>query len=286
MPFPEPDEFVTGGASDTGRVRGVNQDYWGEFDDSQSSRRLLMIADGMGGHRGGEVASRMAVETVGEIFAAGGEDCAELLRDALERANERIHEAARQDPQLGGMGTTGVCLLFESGGRGCVAHVGDSRAYRLRDGRFEQLTEDHSVVAALLRMGRLTQEEARLHPQRNEILRAIGTAEQVEVQVTRLELQPGDRYLLCSDGLSGLVEDAAIAEEVGRADPEASARNLVERANREGGTDNITVQVAVIPDNPKDAGSPVGAGGRSGAWVWGVGIGLAGALAWLFLGGR
>ena len=121
---------------------------------------------------------------------------------------------------------------------------------------------------------------------RNVITRSLGYQEDVEVDLTVRAIRRGDQYLLCSDGLSGLVEDAAIAEEVGRADPEASARNLVERANREGGTDNITVQVAVIPDNPKDAGSPVGAGGRSGAWVWGVGIGLAGALAWLFLGGR
>ena len=292
MSLPEPDEFVTGGTSDIGRVREVNQDYWGKFNDSQSGRLLLMIADGMGGHAGGEVASKMAVETVAEIFAAGGDDSAVLLREALELANARVHEAAQEDPDLTGMGTTGVCLLFENGGRGCVAHVGDSRAYRLRAERFEQLTEDHSVVGALIRMGRLTQQEAKLHPQRNEILRAIGTAEHVEVQVTRLELQPGDRYLLCSDGLSGLVADAEIADVLRQSDPEAAARSLVERANREGGNDNITVQVAAIPgDRLNDgvlASKAAGAGeqSRPPAWLWGVGIGLAGALAWLLLGGH
>lgn len=295
MSFPEPDEFVTGSMSDIGKVRSINQDYFGEFEDPRTHRRMLIIADGMGGHLGGEVASKMAVETVAEIFEAGGNQAAELLREALETANERVRNAARADAGLAGMGTTGVCLLFEPGGRGSVAHVGDSRAYRLRAGQLEQITEDHSVVAVLLRTGQITEDEAKRHPQRNEVLRAIGTDDQVEVQLTPLELQPGDKYLLCSDGLSGLVTNADIADVLRRLDPQDAARTLVEMANREGGNDNITVQVAMIPGVPTDekagaagvivtseSDAPAGPSG----WLWVAGVGLAGLLLWLLLGSR
>ncbi len=293
MSFPEPDEFVTGAMSDIGQVREVNQDYCGEFDDPNTGRRILVVADGMGGHLGGEVASKMAVETVAEIFAAGGDDAEALLREALETANERVHKTAQEDMDLAGMGTTGVCLLFESGGRGFVAHVGDSRAYRFRAGQLEQITDDHSVVGALIRMGHITEDEAKLHPQRNEILRAIGTNEQVEVQVTPLELEPGDKYLLCSDGLSGFVSDADIADVLARMDPEGAVRTLVQMANLEGGNDNITVQVAMIPgEPPKEKARTTEMivtpelHDRRGPpwWVWVAGVVLAGALLWLLLG--
>ena len=295
MSFPEPDEFATSGMSDIGQVREVNQDYCGEFDDPRTRRRMLIVADGMGGHLGGEVASKLAVETVAEIFAAGGDDAGALLREALETANERVHKTAQEDMDLAGMGTTGVCLLFESGGRGFVAHVGDSRAYRLRAGEFEQITDDHSVVGALMRMGHITEEEAKLHPKRNEILRAIGTNEQVEVQVTQLELQPGDKYLLCSDGLTGLVADADIADVLARMDPQDAVRTLVQMANLEGGNDNITAQVAMIPGEPTEEKTPTTEvivtpelDDRHGPpwWVWTAGVGLAGALLWLLLGSR
>ena len=295
MSFPEPDEFVTGSMSDIGQVREVNQDYCGEFDDPATHRRMLIVADGMGGHLGGEVASKMAVETVAEIFKAGGDDVADLLREALETANERVHKAAQEDRDLAGMGTTGVCLLFESGGHGFVAHVGDSRAYRLRTGQLEQITDDHSVVGALIRMGHITEDEAKLHPQRNEILRAIGTNDQVEVQVTPLELHPGDKYLLCSDGLSGLVADADIADVLRRMDPQDAVRTLVQMANLEGGNDNITVQIAMIPGEPGDHQTsttevivPPESDDQRGPpwWVWVAGVGLAGALLWLLLGSR
>lgn len=291
MSFPEPDEFVTGGMSDIGQVREVNQDYCGEFDDPESKRRLLIVADGMGGHLGGEVASRMAVETAAEIFRAGGGDPDELLRRAFEVANERVHKAAQEDMELAGMGTTGVCLLFEPEGRGWVAHVGDSRAYRLRGGRLEQITEDHSVVGALIRMGHISEEEARMHPQRNEILRAIGTNDEVEVQVTQLDLEPGDVYLLCSDGLSGLVPDAEIESVLNRLEPQDAVRTLVQMANLEGGNDNITVQIARVPGEPREKARTTEVivapeiGERTGppAWVWIAGIGLVGVLAWLWL---
>lgn len=295
MSIPDPEHFVAGGMTDVGQVREINQDYCGEFADSARRRRLFVVADGMGGHLGGEVASRMTVETAAEIFQAGGDDPAELLRRALETANDRVYKAAREDMDLAGMGTTGVCMLFEPGGRGWVAHVGDSRAYRLRDGEFSQITDDHSVVGALIRMGHITEDEAKVHPQRNEILRAIGTNEEVEVQVTPLELQPGDRYLLCSDGLSGLVPDGEIAEVLARQEPEDAVRTLVQMANLEGGNDNITVQVVSIPGAPESA--PRKKRGRTTdvivtprlerrgppPWVWGLGMGLLGVLGWLLL---
>jgi len=292
MSFPEPDEFVTGGMSDIGQVREVNQDYCGEFDDPRTNRRLLIVADGMGGHLGGEVASRMAVETTAEVFRAGGEDAVELLKRAFQMANDRVHKAAQEDMELAGMGTTGVCLLFESGGRGWVAHVGDSRAYRLRGGRFEQITDDHSVVGALIRMGHISEEEARMHPQRNEILRAIGTNDEVEVQVTPLELEPGDKYLLCSDGLSGLVPDAEIADVMRRMEPQDAVRTLVQMANLEGGNDNITVQVVQIPGEPEEekartteviVAPEIEEQPGPPAWVWIAAAGLAAAILGLWL---
>jgi protein phosphatase len=292
MPIPDPEHFVTSGMSDIGQVREVNQDYCGEFDDPEAHRRLLIVADGMGGHLGGEVASRMAVETAAEIFKAGGDDGGELLRVALETANERVHSTSQQDMDLAGMGTTSVCLLFETGGHGFVGHVGDSRAYRLRGDDFEQITEDHSVVGALIRMGHITDEEARVHPQRNEILRAIGTNGDVEVQVTPLELQPGDRYLLCSDGLSGLVTDAEIADVLRRMDAQDAVRTLVQMANLEGGNDNITVQIAHVPGEvPKSAQRTTEAivapslNERAGLplWAWGIGLAAIVGIAWVIL---
>ena len=288
---PDPYCFVTGVLSDVGQVRSVNQDYCAEFSDAASGRRMLLVADGMGGHRGGEVASRMAVEAAGEIFAEAGSDAQRLLRRAFETANARVHEAALADKGLGGMGTTVVCLLFENRGRGWVAHVGDSRAYRMRGNKFEQLTEDHSVVGALIRMGHISEEEARLHPQRNEILRAIGTNEHVEVQITPLQLQPGDRYLLCSDGLSGLVSDDEIRDVLGQDAPQDAVRHLVEMANLEGGSDNITVQVVAIPGEPLQEGDdtqqmPVAklpARSDLPLWMWAAGAVLIGLLAWLLI---
>lgn len=290
MSVPDPDRFVASGMSDIGQVREVNQDYCGEFEDAGARRRLFIVADGMGGHRGGEVASRLAVEAASEVFKSGGDDAVTLLRSALETANEHVFRASQEDMDLAGMGTTGVCLLFESDGRAWVAHVGDSRAYRLRGDRFEQITDDHSVVGALIRMGHITEEEAKLHPQRNEILRAIGTNEDVEVQITALEVEPGDKYLLCSDGLSGLVPGEEMAAVLAREEPENAVRTLVQMANLEGGNDNITVQVVMVPGEgaPRKARTtdvivtPVLAPASGPPrWIWAAGLALLAALAWL-----
>ena len=274
-----------------GSVRTSNQDACAQFAAADRHMRLLVVADGMGGHLGGEEASRIAVTSMGEVFERGGDDPEELLRQAFDRANAGVFETAAENPELAGMGTTGVVLLFVPERRVWVAHVGDSRAYRLRQGRLQQLTEDHSVVGALLRMGHITEEEAREHPQRNEILRAIGTQEQVEVEISCLEVQPGDRYLLCSDGLSGMVIDSEIARVLGQCEPDAAVHELVEMANENGGTDNITVQIAAVPETGPSQHAitetvpllDVEDGNRWALLWWAVGLGILALLGWALL---
>jgi len=290
-------DVVSIGETDVGRVRSVNQDARGEWRDEAASLHLVFIADGMGGHRGGEVASQIAVEQVGRAFAENTAEPAAMLRSAFERANAEIYQRANGDFELAGMGTTGVALLLTGEPVAFVAHVGDSRAYRLRDGALEMLTGDHSVVGELVRRGQLTEEQARVHPQSNEILRAIGTQPQVEVEVREIAVQLGDRYLLCSDGLNGMLPDAEIAEVLSGETPEACARELIERANRAGGTDNITVQVVEIPkvavDPARAATRPVRPEPSPGAEAaaagsplrWVVALILLAALLLLLFGG-
>lgn len=238
--------------SDVGRVRSVNEDSCDSFLLSDGTR-LLVVADGMGGHRGGAVASREALATIASIFTENStldsaRDPASLLVRAIERANERVFSLARQDPELAGMGTTVVAFLLDAEGRGAVAHVGDSRAYRLRGGRLEALTSDHSVVAEMLQRGVLTAEEAAFHPRRNEILRSVGVLPDVDVELAAVEVAPDDWFLLCSDGLCGVVSDAEIEEVlVHTRSPNAAVAALVDLANDCGGPDNVTVQILAIP---------------------------------------
>jgi protein phosphatase len=268
---------VTASATDVGRVRSVNQDAYGEFE--SRGLRLLIVADGMGGHRAGEVASEIAIGAAGEVFEASTEPADEVLRSALVTANTRIFDAACEDPSLAGMGTTGVALVLTGESRCFVAHVGDSRAYRLRGDELEQLTDDHSVVGELVKRGQLTPEQARVHPQSNEILRALGTQANVDVELTPIEVEPGDRLLLCSDGLSGMLPDPKIAEILSRRAPGEAVSTLVDLANEAGGTDNITVQIAEIPSGPasgaKAAGDAASTGAPSPVLLW---AGLAIAL--------
>jgi protein phosphatase len=158
-----------------------------------------------------------------------------------------VHDESQRNEALAGMGTTGVAVLFSPDGLAFVANVGDSRAYRMRDGALEQITFDHSLVAELQRRGMITEEEALVHPRRNEVLRSLGVEPDVEVDLHRLDLQPGDLFLLCSDGLSGVVRDAEIAEVMHREAPVQAVRTLVDFANSRGGPDNVTVQIARIP---------------------------------------
>jgi protein phosphatase len=236
-------------------MRSVNQDSLGEFHDAERGLHLLVVADGMGGHRGGEVASRIAIDCIGRAFRESGERSApEILRAALEAANREIFAAANADAELAGMGTTGVALLFCSRSQAWVAHVGDSRAYRLRAGELTPLTADHSLVGELVRRGQLSREQARVHPQSNEILRAIGTQDRVEIELASVDVQAGDRYLLCSDGLSGMLPETELAALASSGDPHETVERLIECANAAGGLDNVTVQIADAP--AKDSSNP------------------------------
>ena len=228
-----------------GRARSVNQDVCGEFE-NRKGYRLLVVADGMGGHAGGETASRLALDTIGRVFDRDFGEPETLLARAFWTANDEIHRVAASDPALHGMGTTGVAILIGPRDEGWVAHIGDSRAYRLRDGRFDQITEDHSWVCEEIRRGRITADEAREHPMKNVLLRSIGVAPNVEVTVTPIDLKTQDRFLLCSDGLWGEVDDRAIAEVLARESPSRAVAELVDLANAHGGSDNVTVQVAAL----------------------------------------
>ena len=227
--------------SDVGRVRRENQDSAGFFPD----RRLFVVADGMGGHAGGKQASELAVRTIDERFrpeAAAVEESHRSLVQAIREANGRIVGCAAGEAALRGMGTTLVALLLGEDARGFVVHVGDSRAYRLRDDSLDVLTADHSVVGDLLRNHDISEDEARSHPYRHVLTRALGAAEQIEPEVTPIEARPGDVFVLCSDGVSGMVspdELKAILVEH-RDDPAALCRRLIEAANAAGGKDNAT----------------------------------------------
>jgi PPM family protein phosphatase len=223
------------GRTDAGRKRRRNEDAF------VLEPPLFAVADGMGGAQAGEVASRLAAAAFREFHEADELEPEERVRAIIQEANRRIYERARQDAQASGMGTTITAALLEDG-LVALGHVGDSRAYRVREGRLEQLTEDHSLVADLMRSGRLTAEEAEAHPQRSVITRALGTDPEVDVDTFTVEAGPGDVFLLCSDGLTSMVADEDILDLIARSNSlEDAAKALVKAANRSGGEDNITV---------------------------------------------
>jgi protein phosphatase len=234
--------------TDVGRVRQANEDSCGVFEDATGGQ-LLLVADGMGGHRGGATASHTAVTVMAERFAASAATPpTEMLRSAIAAANARIYEQAQQEPALRGMGTTVVALHIDARRNGgVVAHVGDSRAYRYRAGRLEALTTDHSVVAEMQQRGLLSAEEAAVHPRRNEILRSVGVLDHVDVDVREISIRPGDHFLLCSDGLSGVVRDDEIAAAIRSRQTQDAVDSLIRLANERGGPDNITVQIVSVP---------------------------------------
>lgn len=243
-------ELAIAGTTHVGRIRTVNQDAFDRFDDPESGEILLVVADGLGGHQGGEVASKMAVGTLGKLCWAGDGDPQTRLMHAIERANFEIHKLAGRDRTLKGMGTTIVALLLREEGPSFVAHVGDSRLYRLRSGEFASITEDHSVVAILVRDGTISREEAWNHPKRNQIMRAIGVHEAIEADIAPLEIQSGDSFLLCSDGLHGILPDAELKILAERApDPHAGIAWMIDAANQAGGTDNITAMIAQVHES-------------------------------------
>lgn len=226
------------GASDVGLVRPGNEDAF------LMEPPLFAVADGLGGHRAGEVASTVAVET---LFAHAPKHAdAKGLARAVRAANAAVIEAAEQGRGREGMGTTLTAAMVE-GTRIALAHVGDSRAYLLARGELVQLTEDHSLVADMVRSGTLSTEAARVHPNRSVITRALGSDPNMVADALEVDASPGDRLLLCTDGLTGMVEDAAIAEVLRTApSPKAAVARLVAAANDAGGHDNITVVVVDV----------------------------------------
>lgn len=251
-----------GAASDVGRVRANNQDQF------LVAERLFAVADGMGGHAGGEVASLTAIEALGSSFGERG--TADALADAVRKANEAVWERARDRQDLRGMGTTITAVaLVEEGGEDVltIVNVGDSRAYLLRDGDFDQLTDDHSVAEVLRRAGRLSSSEAAAHPQRHMLTRVLGEKADVEVDCFRVTPYRGDRIALASDGLFNEVSDEDIASILQRHDdPEAAAQALVDAANEHGGRDNITVVVVdVIDDGDRAERASAALGGEEPA---------------------
>ncbi|HEY6106024.1 MAG TPA: Stp1/IreP family PP2C-type Ser/Thr phosphatase [Anaeromyxobacteraceae bacterium] len=245
--------IAASGLTDTGRKRDHNEDSFLV----DEGLRLFVVADGMGGHAGGGTASRLAVETIRdrlreakqaspEAFgdSSGPEDgkLLEFLRQAVESACAAIFQAAQGDPTLAGMGTTVTAVLVD-GETAYVAHVGDSRCYLLRKGRIYQISEDHSLVNEQLKAGAITTDEARHSRFKNIITRSVGFEQEVMVDMMGLEVEPGDKMVLCCDGLSNLVQDHEILKIVDEIPLEETPGKLVELANDRGGDDNITVIV-------------------------------------------
>jgi len=235
------------GGTSVGRVRSSNEDHYGIFDDLG----LFVIADGMGGHAAGEVASVMAVDTIRYAFQAGLTDRSRSTRTpfdpsrrlvaAIEDANARIFDAGQHDPSLAGMGTT-VAAVWIDGDAGRVAHVGDSRVYLFRDRTLKQITTDHSFVNDSLSRGLMTPDEAATHPMKHVLVRALGTGPSVDIDVGMVALAPDDLFLLCSDGLSNLVtpSDLLATLAVPASDLKGQCQRLIDLANQYGGIDNIT----------------------------------------------
>jgi serine/threonine protein phosphatase PrpC len=244
--------LLSAGLSDVGRKRTHNEDSFALVE----SENLYLVADGMGGHSSGEVASRMAIETMAEFFAATSADPEATwpykmdkargydenrLVTGIKLANRRIYEAAQRETRLHGMGTTMVALLAVRDAM-LIGHVGDSRVYRVRNGALEQLTEDHSLLNDYIKMKSMTPEEIESFPHKNVIVRALGMKETVKVDAILDQPKPGDLYLLCSDGLCGPASDDEIKEIVLKhKDLRDTAQALIDRANEHGGPDNVTV---------------------------------------------
>jgi PPM family protein phosphatase len=233
--------------TDVGRQRNANEDSY------FARSPVFVVADGMGGAQAGEVASQTATEVFDDGLGAGAPEAA--LERVVQEANQRIHRLAESDPSTAGMGTTlTAAVLKPEEQEVAIAHVGDSRAYRLRSGKLEQLTTDHSLVEELRRKGQLTDEQASDHPQRSIITRALGPEEVVEVDKRTVPARPGDVFLLCSDGLTTMVAEERIARILaGATSLDAGVRALVDEANRAGGRDNITA----IAFRVDDAAAPV-----------------------------
>ncbi|MFH2056767.1 MAG: Stp1/IreP family PP2C-type Ser/Thr phosphatase [bacterium] len=254
------------GTTDVGRVRDHNEDYFAIVPE----QNLAVVCDGMGGHAAGEVASRIAVETIFRIFDTQDHtmfDRAEfpypvetvsplgkLLLGAIAVANQRVFDAGNKRSELTGMGTTVVACSFHDGGAS-ICHAGDSRVYLFRNGELRQLTSDHSWVNELMQQYNMTEEESKAHVNSNVITRALGTRQEIKIDIAEVRLAAGDLLLLCSDGLSGMVNDELLRETMAelQSEPQQLVERLVELANENGGVDNVTACVAEVLETDADS---------------------------------
>jgi protein phosphatase len=222
--------------TDVGRVRKQNEDAaW-----MNEERGIYVVADGMGGHLAGEVASQMAIDAVRNMAERERTPSISSLKEMVRAAHEAIFAHAQAHSECAGMGTT-LSVLWRGGNYVYIAHVGDSRIYRLREGKLERITQDHSLVEELVRAGIITAEQARTHPRRNVITRALGTQGENEPDLLVTDIKKGDLFLLCSDGLNGMVEDEDIEKTLRENNLERAADSLIDQALKAGGRDNVTV---------------------------------------------
>ncbi|MDO8224938.1 protein phosphatase [Bacillus licheniformis] len=237
--------MLTALKTDTGKIRQHNEDDAGIFK-GKDEFLLAVVADGMGGHLAGDVASKMAVKAMGEkwneaeTIPAAPAACEEWLIEQILAVNSKIYDHAQAHEECQGMGTTIVCALF-TGKTVSVAHIGDSRCYLLQDDDFIQVTEDHSLVNELVRTGEISREDAEHHPRKNVLTKALGTDQSVSIDTRSFDIEPGDKLLLCSDGLTNKVEGTEL-KDILQSDsaPQEKVNLLVDKANQNGGEDNIT----------------------------------------------
>ena len=255
---PEPARLVFAKGTDVGRVRDHNEDFLDAFSPPDPVQRrqkgvLFVVADGMGGHQAGDVASKSAVEMIShEYYADPDVDIRRSLKLAIKKANEYIYQEAQRTPSQAGMGTTVVTAVVR-GRELYLANVGDSRAYMMRQGKVTQATRDHSFVAEQVRAGVLTAEEARTHPQRNVITRALGSRPEVKVDTYSGELLPGDALLLCTDGLSEYVREPDMLATMSQYPPAEAVPRLIAMASERGGSDNISALIVQVPVSGSEA---------------------------------
>ena len=239
-------QLKIGNYSDVGKVRKINEDYFGSY--SGSFGNLLLVCDGMGGHKGGEIASRLAVETISNYFKKLNDsyNISEEINKSIEVANTSIILKAEEDTELTDMGSTVVLVLIKNG-LAYYTSLGDSRIYKIRDGAILQITKDNSLVQQMVDSNIITEDEAKVHPKKNVITKALGTNEELEPEIYEpFKLQINDKLILCSDGLTAHVDEEEIFELSENNPPQQAAQKLVELANEKGGTDNITVQIVAV----------------------------------------
>ena len=232
-------------ATHVGRVRQENEDY------VIAKNGVFIVADGMGGHSAGDIASKLASETAFKIISTSDEeDKLKLLKEAVRKANKKVIDKAQQIQAQNGMGTT-ITIVLIDGMKAYLAHIGDSRAYVLRGGKLKQLSEDHSLVAEMVKEGKITDKEADEHPYRNVITRAVGSDLDVKTDVFSYQLKEGDRLLLTSDGLTGMLKDSQIKKFISDTKPKEATQKLIDMANEKGGQDNISVIVVDVKEGYK-----------------------------------